>query len=160
MPKLSLNGVPRKNDVTVDYLYADLHLDLLTKYNINDQLNSNGEINDIKVDYEFEAIRNGLVNLFSTSPGQKLLEPEFGLDFRKYVFEMLTREMATDLRGTIYKQVRRYEPRVTLTDVRIVIYEDDSEMDIDIYFDVPSLNINNATIFGALNKNGFYLRTF
>ena len=50
MPKLSLNGVPRKNDVTVDYLYADLHLDLLTKYNIIDQLNSNGEINDIKVD--------------------------------------------------------------------------------------------------------------
>jgi phage baseplate assembly protein W len=160
MPKLSLNGVPRKGDITVDYSYADLHLDLLFKYSINDDFNNDGEINDLKIDYDFDAIKNGLVNLFTTSPGQKLLEPEFGLDFRKYVFENLTREMGTDLRGTIYKQVRRYEPRVTLKDVRIVIYEDDSEMDIDIYFDVPSLNINNATIFGALNKNGFYLRTF
>ncbi len=160
MSKLSLNGVPRKNDITVDYLYADLHMDLLKRYNINDQVNNDGEINDLKVDYDFDAIRNGLVNLFTTSPGEKLLEPEFGLDFRKYLFDNLTREMAADLRGTIYKQVRRYEPRVTLKDVRIVIYEDESEMDIDIYFDVPSLNINNASIFGALNKNGFYLRTF
>jgi phage baseplate assembly protein W len=160
MPKLSLNGIPRKSDATLDYTYSDLHLDLLFKYNINDDLNNDGEINDLKVDYDFDAIRNGLVNLFTTSPGQKLLEPEFGLDFRKYIFERLTREMATDLRGTIYKQVRRYEPRVTLKDVGIVIYEDDNEMDIDIYFDIPSLNINNATIFGALNKNGFYLRTF
>ena len=160
MPKLSLAGVPRVQDNTIDYLYADLHLDLIQSYNINDQLFNKGEINDLKVDYDFDAIRNGLINLFITAPGQKILEPQFGLDFRRYVFENLTREMAMDLRGNIYAKVRRYEPRVTLTDVNIVIYEDDNEMDINIYFDVPTLNINNASIFGALNKNGFYIRTF
>jgi phage baseplate assembly protein W len=160
MSKLSLDNIPRINDIKVDYSYADLHMDLKTSYSLSDQLYNSGEINDFKLDYEYDAIRNSLYNLFTTSPGQKLLEPEFGMDFRKYLFENLTKEMAYDLRGTIYAKVRRYEPRITLTDVSIAIYEDDNEMDIDIYFDIPSLNINNATMFGALDKNGYYLRKF
>jgi len=160
MSKLSLNGVPRVADVTKDYLYADLHLDLTEKYAINDFLNNSGEINDFEVDYDFNAIRNSLVNLFTTSPGQKVLEPEFGLDFRRYLFELLTKEMAMSIRGDIYAKIRRYEPRIKLTDVSITIFEDINEMDVDIYFDIPALNISNASIFGALDKNGYYLRTF
>ena len=160
MSKLTLDGLPRVNDINADYSYADLHLDVQPSFNINDYLHNTGEINDLKVDYDYEAIRNSLFNLFSTSPGQKILEPEFGLDFRKYIFENLTKEMALALRGDIYAQVRRYEPRVVVTDVSIVLYEDDNEMDIDVYFDIPTLNINNVSIFGALNKNGYYLRTF
>lgn len=160
MSKLVLDNIPRINDITVDYLYSDLHLDLVSKYSITDSFNNNGQINDFKVDYDYDAIRNSIYNLFTTSPGQKLLDPQFGLDFRKYLFENLTKEMALSLRGDIYAKIRKYEPRIVLTDVSITIYEDENEMDVDIYFNIPALNINDASLFGALNKNGYYFRTF
>jgi phage baseplate assembly protein W len=155
MAKIVIQGLPEATNANLPYTYADLHLDLREKYLINNPLNQRPEINDIMVDYDVDALKNSLLNLFSTSPGDKILSPEFGLDLRQYIFEPITRERAFDLQRTIYSGITRFEPRIVVKQVVVVPDFDNMEYNISIYYAVPTLNITNARLAGSLNKNGY-----
>ena len=58
-----------------DYIYKDLHLDLVIDGHYSNALEQKIEINDIKVSYDELAIRNSLRNLFNTKKGQRFLFP-------------------------------------------------------------------------------------
>jgi len=157
MGKIVLGTLPQLKDRKNPYLYTDLHLDLENSFNINNFLYQKNEISDIKVDYDLDALKNSLYNLFTTTPGEKILNPNYGLDLRQYLFVPATIEVAENIRDEIYRQVRVYEPRVKLTDVHITILEDVNEFDISIYYSVPTLNISNVSIFGTLGGSGFVI---
>lgn len=159
MGKILFNNLPKSINSGNTYYFKDLHLDLAENYSIKNNFNQKPEINDFKFDYDIDAISNSLRNLFTTTPGDKILNPEYGLDLRKYIFEPATIEMANSIRGEIFTQVARYEPRVTLKSVNITILEDVNEYDITIYMDIPYLNINNVSFFGTLNNNGYIFRS-
>ena len=89
MASIKLNSLidsPAKSNK--GYKYNDLHLDFTPvyysppygAYTQNNELLRNQEIVDIVADYDLGAIRNSLVNLFTTIPGQKILNPLFGLN--------------------------------------------------------------------------------
>lgn len=159
MGKILISDLPKSPLGSQNYLYSDLHLDLQSKYNINSILYQKADINDFKLDYDINAVRNALNNLFTTTPGEKVLNPEFGLDLRKYLFEPATIEVAELIRSEIYMQVGTFEPRVKLNNVKITVFEDVNEFDILINYSIPSLNINNVSMFGTLNNNGYVYRT-
>ena len=159
MGKIVLDSLPLRKDRKGPYLYTDLHLDLGSSNNNNNFLFQNPEITDLQLDYDVKAITNSLYNLFTTAPGEKILNPDYGMDLKQYLFAPATVEVATNIRSEIYRQVRVYEPRVKLTDVNIVIMEDVNEFDISIYYNVPSLNITNISIFGTITNNGFIITT-
>lgn len=158
MGKIILNRLPQKTNSGKSYLYADLHLDLQENYNISSNLFQKPEINDFKIDYDIDAVKNSLYNLFTTTPGEKILNPEYGLDFKQYLFVPATVDVAKYIRDEIYSQVARYEPRVKVINVNITILEDANEFDINIYYNIPSLNIHNISMFGTLSQNGYIFR--
>jgi phage baseplate assembly protein W len=155
MAKIVIQGLPEATNADLPYTYADLHLDLREKYLINNPMYQQPEINDIVVDYDIDALKNSLLNLFSTTPGDKILSPEFGLNLRQYIFEPVTRERAFDMQRTIFSGINRFEPRVVVSSVVVVPNFDAMEYNITIYYSVPTLNITNARLFGSLNKNGY-----
>ena len=158
MGKIILNRLPQKTNTGKTYLYADLHLDLQEKYNTSSKLFENQEINDLKVDYDIDAIKNSLYNLFTTTPGEKILNPEYGLDFKQYLFLPATVDIAKYIRDEIYSQTARFEPRIKVVNVNITIMEDVNEFDINIYYNIPSLDIHNISMFGTLSQNGYIFR--
>ena len=155
MAKIVIQGLPEATNVNLPYTYADLHLDLREKYLINNPMHQQPEINDLVVDYDIDALKNSLLNLFSTSPGDKILNPEFGLDLRQYIFEPVTRERAFDMQRTIFSGITRFEPRIVVQQVIVVPNYDAMEYNITISYSVPTLNITNARLFSQLNKNGY-----
>lgn len=155
MAKIVIQGLPEATNVVQPYVYADLHLDLREKYLINNPLNQIPEVNDIMLDYDIDALKNSLLNLFSTSPGDKILNPEFGLDLREYIFEPITRERAFDLQRKVFTGITRFEPRMELLSVVVIPNIDAMEYSISINYSVPTLNITNARLFSVLNKNGY-----
>jgi phage baseplate assembly protein W len=158
MGKIVLGTLPQLKDRIGPYLYTDLHLDLELSDNINNFLYQENEIKDIKLDYDLNAIRNSLHNLFTTTPGEKILNPDYGLDLRQYLFQPATIEVAENIRDEIYRQVRVYESRVKVNDVAITILEDVNEFDISIYYSIPTLNISKESMFGTLGGSGFIIR--
>ena len=158
MGKIVLGTLPQLKNRKGPYLYTDLHLDLEESSNINNFLYQENEIKDLKLDYDLDALKNSLYNLFTTTPGEKILNPDYGLDLRQYLFDLATVEVAENIRDEIYRQVRVYESRVKLTDVHITIFEDVNEFDISIYYSVPTLNISKVSMFGTLAGSGFIIR--
>lgn len=155
MAKVVIQGLPQQTNATQAYTYADIHLDLREKYLINNPLNQVPEINDFQLDYDIDAIKNSIYNLFMTAPGDKILNPEFGLDLRQFIFEPATANRAILLQRTLYDGIERFEPRILLQSVVVVPDMDNMEYQITITYSVPTLNISNARLFGTLNKNGY-----
>ena len=138
------------------YSYADLSLDL--------QLNSHVpstpvgiKVNsaDLKISYDQNAIFNSIRNIFNTKKGQKILNPTFGLDLEMFLFESISRENADIIGKTIYEDLGRYEPRITVDAVNVIARPDEHEYEIDITITMPSLNNRVATTTGRLNEREF-----
>jgi phage baseplate assembly protein W len=99
-------------------VYVDLHLDLQSDQNIglgNNPANSN----DILVDTDLEAVKNSIRNIFTTIPGQKVLNPTFGASLDQFLFEPVTELGANVIGNTIRDAINEYEPRVTLLGVYV-----------------------------------------
>lgn len=158
MALITLNGLPKGINKGKSYLYADLHLDLNYSSNSNNDLFQKPQINDLKIDYDIDAVKNSLNNLFTTTPGEKILNPEFGLDLRQYLFLPATKDVAKNIRDEIYVQIARFEPRVKVSNIYITILEDVNEFDITIVINIPTLDILNVTLFGTLNNSGYVFR--
>lgn len=155
MAKIMITGLPQATNFELPYTYSDLHLDLQQQYLINDNLHQPPEINDIKVDYDIDAIKNSIKNIFYTAPGNKILNPTFGLDLRRFVFEPATLDTGYELQRAVYINLGNLEPRIVLQDVSVIVDEDNNEFDVTIVFSVPTLNIDNISIAGVLNSNGY-----
>jgi phage baseplate assembly protein W len=137
------------------FIFNDLHLDTDERTSNRSELAQNPEKNDFKSDFDLDALRNSIYNIFTTSPGEKILTPEFGLNLLKYLFSPITERNADEIKRDIKIGIGRFEPRMVLINVSVVPNEDQNEYDITVEFDVPALNIRNQKLFGSLNQKGY-----
>lgn len=139
-----------------NYTYKDLESDLEIDYTKTNPLNNFKEQKDIVVDYDVAAIKNSIFNIFTTIPGQKILNPTFGLNLLYYLFTGITSENARMLGETILKGITNFEPRVTVDNINITTDYDNQQYTIDLFLSVPSLNIKGLQVKGTLAESGYY----
>ena len=137
------------------YLYKDIGFDLVNRYTDNVELYKNNENTDLKPIYDANAVLNSIKNILTTSPGEKLLNPLFGVDLRDYLFDPVTETRAFFLGTDLYNGLTEQEPRITIDRVDVVAAIDDQQYDIDLNISIPSLNINGITLRGILNNDGY-----
>lgn len=68
---------------------------------------------------EEEDIRQSLVILLSTAPGERVMHPSFGCGLKRMVFEHINESAVTEIRDLIEKAVLFFEARITLDAVRV-----------------------------------------
>lgn len=139
-----------------DVLYRDLKLDLKVNYTQNKQLMKKRERKDIQVQEDIGAIKNSLFNLFITIPGQKILNPIYGLNLLQYLFVPVSIAQAQIIGESILTGVRRYEPRVAVQNVNVETDYDNNQYNIYMSISVPSLNIETISLKGVLSESGYY----
>lgn len=139
-----------------NYLYKDIKLDINTSVNTSKALYSQSTRQDVQGIYDVESIKNSIRTCFLTSPGQKILSPEYGLDLRRYLFEPITDDTAYFIRDDIANNLVRFEPRVVLRSVDVISDIDRQEYNIIMQIDVPSLNVYGVTLKNKLNSNGYF----
>jgi len=76
-----------------------------------------------------------------TSPGERIMTPEFGVGVRKYLFEPNTPATATSLKNRIYNQVAKYLPYITLLEVKVSNILDGNSLNIFIRYTIPAVNV-------------------
>ena len=156
IPELSV-GELENTSLERDYLYKDLHLDLKLAVYYNRQLNRGEQLKDVQGLFDLESVKNSISNAFLTAPGQKILNPEFGIDLRRHIFEQVTPFEETWIRDDIEKNLPGQEPRIQLESVDVVARPDENRFDIFLKINVPSLNAYGITLEGRLNKEGYYI---
>tara|TARA_R110002033_G_scaffold25453_1_gene58779 strand:- start:671 stop:1159 length:489 start_codon:yes stop_codon:yes gene_type:complete len=157
----------RISDVSVDkrdnaaleggYLYKDLFLDLEPNVYYNKQLNKQVILKDVQGSYDLQAIKNSIINIFLTSPGQKILNPEFGLDLRRYLFEPVNSSTAYRIKYDINTKLPGQEPRIQIQNVNVDAITDAQEYYIALQINIPSLDAYGITLKSLLNSNGYYV---
>jgi phage baseplate assembly protein W len=102
------------------------------------------------LDYKDE-VRQNFKILLMTSPGERIMDPDFGVGLRKYLFEPRAHSKA-QIEQRIESQIRRYMPFIKINRLLFDnkrdenILGDSSHMTIRIEYEVPSLNLSTSII--------------
>ena len=143
------------NAIKQNYLYKDLFLDVKNSYSYNAQLNRKEELKDVAGLYDIESIKNSIANALLTSPGEKILNPEFGIDLRRFLFEPVDVFTTQEIRADIEENLPNFEPRIELERVDVEALEDEQQYNIQLQINVPSLNVYGLSLRSVLNSNGY-----
>jgi Bacteriophage baseplate protein W len=61
---------------------------------------------------DFADIEESIRIILSTIPGERLMQPDFGCDIKKLVFEIADTWLVSELNHIIYHALLQYEPRI------------------------------------------------
>lgn len=70
-----------------------------------------------------EDIRESLHILLSTSPGERVMQPEYGCGLRRMVFGHLDESTVTAIKDVVATAVLRHEARIVLDEVQVDLSE-------------------------------------
>lgn len=94
--------------------------------------------------------KQSLKMIVLTAPGERVMNPQFGVGIRQYLFEQFSDSLYKTLKGKIIEQTKLYLPYVNIIDViflnsnKDVIERPDAEanvLSIEIKYAITNLNV-------------------
>ena len=96
-----------------------------------------------------EVVKQNLKMVILTAPGERIMDPEFGVGVRNYLFENLP---VQPLEDKIRQQVKKYMPYLNIDNIEIATVDAPGRvLQLRIFYAVPSLGI--ADFLGVLQDN-------
>ena len=141
MPVIKLTNLATVVDST-QHTYKDLKLDFEEDNILTDNLDE-------------AAIKNSLINLFTTFPGQKLLSPNYGLSISQFLFMPLTNDTAEQIGEMILHGIKLYEPRVSVVNINVNMNILHEQYEITLTLRIPQLSNSTVRFDGILQQPGF-----
>ena len=103
-----------------------------------------------------QEVKQNFKNLLLTSPGERVMNPDFGVGLRHYLFEPRDAAIA-QIRQRIEQQVNKYMPFIRINKINLNSedsYTGDSNiLSIKIIYDVPSINLQASIILNSEGSN-------
>ena len=90
--------------------------------------------NDIVVSKDASAIKQAIVNLLLTNKGERLMNPTYGSDIRKYLFEPLDYGTSYLIKGNIESTISKFEPRISVLRISCKPNYDDNGFDVEMTY--------------------------
>jgi phage baseplate assembly protein W len=153
---IKLNILEPIRDQREDIIYNDIDLNVNVGVVRGDNAESKENLKDLNTSVNFEAIKNSLINLITTFPGQKILNPEFGMNFGDLLFLPVSKARATVIGETINNTFVGFEPRIQISFIEVIADIEQQEYELNIEINIPEFNNNPLNLKGRLNKSGFY----
>jgi phage baseplate assembly protein W len=90
-----------------------------------------------------DAIKNNLINYFLTNQTERYLNPNFGGNLRKYLFEQINSNTTDFLKEDIQQQINLYFPNVIVASLDVVEYTDTNQIVITLKYTIADTNISD-----------------
>ena len=90
-----------------------------------------------------ESIKYNLINFFLTNQPERYLNPLFGGNLRKFVFEQIAENNLSSLKINIQSQLNQYFPNIIVEKLDIVPFPDTNTVEIDLYYSIQNTGIND-----------------
>ena len=159
-PQATVNNPNPNVEGNDNYTYKDIALDLQYTNVNNNAANPGAFINtDITHLQDIADIKNSIENLLTTRPGQKLLNPTFGLNLGAYCFEPVNRVTADRIARTVLIDVPNQEPRIEISSLHVVGYEESGTYEIEFGIKIKDSTVGAQKMKGRLNSDGFKFDT-
>ncbi len=104
-----------------------------------------------------ENTKQNLKHLILTAPGERIMDPSFGVGLRNYLFEQGSSKVLARLENSITEQVNTYMPFVDLSQIEIGMADDRdlNLLQVSIRYSVAGISsgeILNVSIDPKLNR--------
>jgi phage baseplate assembly protein W len=110
-------------------------------------------INGIKLIQNYkDLVKQNVKNLLLTIPGERVMDAEFGVGLKQYLFELDNESLRGRIRGRIGQQVQRYLPYIRLIDISFDSQGTNAEIDRNFlsvvveYEIVPLSDVDNLEL--------------
>ena len=93
-----------------------------------------------------EQIKSNLINLLLTYKGERIMNPEFGADLPRLIFEQITPETYKIIQDNIVNNVNKFIPEIILTNIEINPDTDYNLLYINIFYQSKLSGKKNSLI--------------
>lgn len=94
-----------------------------------------------------ENIRQSLMTLLSTSPGERVHRYDYGCPIREYAFEKMNASTKTMLRDRIERSIIMFEPRVVVNAIEFDENATDGVLNIRIDYTIKQTNSRTNMVY-------------
>ena len=103
---------------------------------------------DKKHGYKLNQTMKAVVNqnfkmLVLASPGERVMDPFFGVGIRRYLFQPADEETYKSLNTRIRQQAKKYMPHLQIELIKMNPSDDDSTLNVTIKYSIPSLSLKD-----------------
>lgn len=102
-----------------------------------------------------DEIKQNFKNLILTSPGERMMNPDFGVGMRHYLFEP-NEHLIPSLRERIISQVKKYMPFIKINNIEFKAGRSPNEnpnmLAVAIEYEVPSMNLSSTLTLKEKNS--------
>lgn len=90
-------------------------------------------------------IKQNLKMIVLTNPGERVMDANFGVGLRRFLFEMVDNEVFSRIDSTIRDQVKIYLPYINIDRVRFQEFDEHpNSIKMSIQYSVPRLSLNDV----------------
>tara|TARA_R100000808_G_C2152081_1_gene161368 strand:+ start:2267 stop:2674 length:408 start_codon:yes stop_codon:yes gene_type:complete len=86
-------------------------------------------------------IKQNFKNLILTIPGERVMDPDFGVGIQRFLFEAAPVFASSDIQSELALKTQKYLPFVNIDNVLVEQTEEDHTLVVRIFYSVPSLAI-------------------
>ena len=83
-----------------------------------------------------EAVKNNIRNLLSTNQGERLMQPNIGINLRKYLFNQITSGTLAQIQEDILSVFRKWLPFVEVRNIELKSNDSFNMISINIVFNI------------------------
>lgn len=109
-------------------------------------ISPNGFTRDINLTMDLSAIRQSIKNIVLTNNGERFFNYTFGSNLYSSIFENYTLELIMDIQSKIANNIRTYERRVDLNDVRVLDNPTENSISVVIDFNIPDIGKSDVIV--------------
>ena len=104
--------------------------------------------NSVQMVSDVTDIEDSIRIILSTTPGERIMQPEFGGDLKRLVFEIIDSTLLASLDHLIYHALLNFEPRITFLNTEVLNLDSpDGKLLIQINFKVIITNSKHNIVF-------------
>lgn len=101
-----------------------------------------------------DVVKQNFINLMLTSPGERIMDINFGVGLRRYLFEQNTPDLKSQIAADVRNQTKQYMPFIELTSMEFNKSElldgyEDQILDILINYSIPSIDEAASILIGT-----------
>ena len=93
-----------------------------------------------------DAIKANLINYFLTNKGERFLNPDFGSNIRRLLFENITEESLSEIEAVVADDLEKFFPRVKPTLIQLASNPDTNTIVFFLRYAISDTNIEDELI--------------
>jgi phage baseplate assembly protein W len=95
-----------------------------------------------------QMVKQNLKMIILTNPGERVMEPEFGVGIKQYLFQNFSDNVYAEIDNKIREQISIYMPNVSIREVNFYSIEPDSnKISFRLVYSIPAIAVNDLIEF-------------